>query len=698
MAVYFSDSDFRETSYTAALKLDDTDQSNWLTLDWAENDTGDRTLGLYVGGGSRTLTLNGNATLNDWFDQSVKAAATPAFAGLTLTAFSGYVKATAGTISASAIAAADVPISSSATGLTYTSATGVFTLTTGYIIPTTTEQSNWGTAYTDRLKWDGGSTGLTAATGRTSLALSSLDSVTFANITDSGLTAKRIPYAGAAGLLSDYAGLTWAAATGATIGSGILLNNYATNVFCIGDSLTSHTHDQRSMTNRLMDQLGRSWRIVNKGTGGNLTAQMVTRFAADVTALAKAGDYVVIWGGVNDAINDVLATTTEANLQTMYTAAAAAGMKVIALTIAPWKNYSSWSADRQTRTDAVNAWIMSGTPTGVTTKVDMFTLMENTPGDDLFNVTYCDVDLLHPNALGIDWMADFVYSGVTWTPTLGLNASVPIVLSSAEGAGAYYDLRVALPATANDVFIMQSTGLALTIGYTASTTPTLNIIDAGTGTYLNRMSINYSSITGGPSGRGSITFPNTNGTGFIFQRCYADQNASDVFTFNPASGIEMTDADGRQAFIEIDPLVKQTSTAAFDAIRVNATLTSVGTGATGDGNNLLNLSVSASPKFKVDTAGGVTFGQTSVSLADNAIHDTGVATFYGLLIVKDTTTGVSAVYRLDGGATPVAVSAHTNFSTAQGTNDKVNVYFSTTYKIENCFAAASVVKCAFIGC
>jgi hypothetical protein len=32
-------------------------------------------------------------------------------------------------------------------------------------------QANWNTAYTDRLKWDGGSTGLVAATGRTSLGL-----------------------------------------------------------------------------------------------------------------------------------------------------------------------------------------------------------------------------------------------------------------------------------------------------------------------------------------------------------------------------------------------------------------------------------------------------------------------------------------------------------------------------------------------
>jgi len=42
-------------------------------------------------------------------------------------------------------------ISSTATGLTYTNTTGVFSLTSGYIIPTTTEESNWNDAYSNRI-------------------------------------------------------------------------------------------------------------------------------------------------------------------------------------------------------------------------------------------------------------------------------------------------------------------------------------------------------------------------------------------------------------------------------------------------------------------------------------------------------------------------------------------------------------------
>ncbi len=42
-------------------------------------------------------------------------------------------------------------VSSTATGLTYTSGTGVFSLTSGYSIPSTSSQSNWDTAYTNRI-------------------------------------------------------------------------------------------------------------------------------------------------------------------------------------------------------------------------------------------------------------------------------------------------------------------------------------------------------------------------------------------------------------------------------------------------------------------------------------------------------------------------------------------------------------------
>ena len=57
-----------------------------------------------------------------------------------------------------------------------TAGTLAVTYSAGYAIPTTAKQTEWDTAYADRLKWDGGATDLVAATGRTSLGATAVGS------------------------------------------------------------------------------------------------------------------------------------------------------------------------------------------------------------------------------------------------------------------------------------------------------------------------------------------------------------------------------------------------------------------------------------------------------------------------------------------------------------------------------------------
>jgi hypothetical protein len=66
----------------ATLGLIDTNASHYLRLAAGSDLTADRTLTLTTGDADRTITLSGNPTLADWFDQSVKQAATPQFAGI----------------------------------------------------------------------------------------------------------------------------------------------------------------------------------------------------------------------------------------------------------------------------------------------------------------------------------------------------------------------------------------------------------------------------------------------------------------------------------------------------------------------------------------------------------------------------------------------------------------------------------------
>jgi hypothetical protein len=84
------------------------------------------------------------------------------------------------------------------TGLTVTgspittSGTFAVTLTAGYSIPTTTSQTNWDSAYTQRLQWDGGSTNLVAATGRTSLGATTIGGNLFTLANPSAVTFLRV--------------------------------------------------------------------------------------------------------------------------------------------------------------------------------------------------------------------------------------------------------------------------------------------------------------------------------------------------------------------------------------------------------------------------------------------------------------------------------------------------------------------------
>jgi hypothetical protein len=72
-----------------------------------------------------------------------------------------------------------------------TSGTLAVTFAAGYALPTTASQTNWDTAYTQRFQWDGGSTNLTATTGRASLGATTLGGNMFTLADPSAVTFPR---------------------------------------------------------------------------------------------------------------------------------------------------------------------------------------------------------------------------------------------------------------------------------------------------------------------------------------------------------------------------------------------------------------------------------------------------------------------------------------------------------------------------
>ena len=71
-----------------------------------------------------------------------------------------------------------------------TSGTIALSFAAGYSLPTTASQTSWNTAYSERNQWDGGATGLVAATGRTSLGLGTMATQNASAVAITGGTAK----------------------------------------------------------------------------------------------------------------------------------------------------------------------------------------------------------------------------------------------------------------------------------------------------------------------------------------------------------------------------------------------------------------------------------------------------------------------------------------------------------------------------
>jgi len=180
------------------------------------------------------------------------------------------------------------------------------------------------------------------------------------------------------------------------------------SIYALGNSLTS---DGRYET-QLQTNLGTTWTVVNKGIAGATSTQIAYRLKTDVIDNQDA-KYVIILAGINDVNQDVSSTTIKANLQAMYTEAFNAGIKVVAVTLLPFKTGPSYTVPRQAVLDDVNAWILA-TAINVDYKINAFPILEDPANPDALLPAYSG-DGLHLSSLGYQTLANYIYSNVTWT-------------------------------------------------------------------------------------------------------------------------------------------------------------------------------------------------------------------------------------------------------------------------------------------
>jgi len=278
-------------------------------------------------------------------------------------------------------------------------------------------------------------------------------------------------------------------------------------VYTIGDSQTARGLFQ----NRLTELLGSCWATDNKGIPGNTASQMSARFSAEVLQAMDA-EYVVIWGGVNDIIQhpSITVSEIETSLQSMFTAAHCAGIKVISVSIPPFKGYALWTSAMQSTADEVNFWIAS-TATNIDFKIDAYSLLEDPNAPDQLASAFDSGDHLHLSVAGYNAVAEAIHSGTTWqgadqpATTMEVSGLVSII---AKGSGVSQGLKVRRSIVENQWLSINYEGGGLNINAVNS---------SGTGVSF---AINFSNdgvtLASTPfsiDGSGNVTIPSLSGSG-----------------------------------------------------------------------------------------------------------------------------------------------------------------------------------------
>jgi lysophospholipase L1-like esterase len=141
-------------------------------------------------------------------------------------------------------------------------------------------------------------------------------------------------------------------------------------IAAIGDSLT----DSRAHGGGYLELLGHACprsRIDNYGRGGDMVNQMRRRMFGQVLGPGQPRyTHLIVFGGVNDLYSDLTAGRTvekiSRDLLAMYEAAHARGMRVVAVTVAPWGGFARYyNARRGAATLALNQWVRRQPESGV---------------------------------------------------------------------------------------------------------------------------------------------------------------------------------------------------------------------------------------------------------------------------------------------------------------------------------------------
>jgi hypothetical protein len=151
----------------------------------------------------------------------------------------------------------------------------------------TNNSSNWNTAFTDRLKWDGGSTGLVASTGRTSLGGTTIGQSMFTLTNPSAIT---FPQFNADNSVTTLSAASFRSAIGAGTVTSVIASTTSGNPISITNTTTTPTIELLSATSARNGYLtSNDWTTFNNkfSFSDTTSLNLTSRFAAKQNTLVS---------------------------------------------------------------------------------------------------------------------------------------------------------------------------------------------------------------------------------------------------------------------------------------------------------------------------------------------------------------------------------------------------------------------------
>jgi hypothetical protein len=100
--------------------------------------------------------------------------------------------------------------------------------------------------------------------------------------------------------------------------------------------------------------------------------------------------------------------------------------------------------------------------------------------------------------------------------------------------------------------------------------------------------------------------------------------------------------------------------------------------------------------LEIDTAVS-SYVAEDTNFATDAVLTTGIASYYGMLIVRESVDGVCGIYRVEG-TTIAVISANAAFTTTKDNAGTYNIYWDTTeFKLQNKVGNSKNARVSFSG-